>query len=47
MNKVTKSKQVKTYRDMIVWQKAMTLVTVIYRISKKRAFDTLRLKDKG
>ena len=30
-----KSKHVKTYRDLIVWQKAMTLITVIYRISKK------------
>ena len=38
-NKVTKSKQVKTYRDLIVWQKAMALVTVIYRISKKLPRD--------
>jgi len=26
---------VKTYRDLIVWQKAMALVTEVYRISKK------------
>lgn len=38
-NKVTKSKQAKTYRDLIVWQKAMALVTVIYLISKKLPRD--------
>lgn len=27
--------EVKTYRDLIVWQKAMALVTIIYRITNE------------
>jgi len=31
---VRKTKQIKTYRDLLVWQKSMVLVTEIYRLSK-------------
>ena len=33
--KGTKIKKLKTYRDLLVWQKSMTLVTNIYQLSKK------------
>jgi four helix bundle protein len=31
---VEKTKQVKTYRDLVVWQKSMALVTEIYKQTK-------------
>lgn len=27
--------EIRTYRDLVVWQKAMALVTAIYRVAKK------------
>ncbi len=33
-DKVEKTKQVKTYRDLVVWQKSMALVTEIYKQTK-------------
>jgi len=29
------AQSIKTYRDLIVWQKAMALVTIVYRITKQ------------
>ena len=29
-----KSMQIKTYRDLLVWQKSMALVTEVYKLSK-------------
>ena len=33
--------RVKTYRDLVVWQKSMVLVTEVYEISKKFPKDEL------
>jgi four helix bundle protein len=33
-NKGTRKGKMKTYRDLLVWQKSMALVTEIYRLSK-------------
>ena len=32
---------IKSYRDLVVWQKAMELVTEVYRVTKKFPKDEL------
>jgi four helix bundle protein len=34
-HKVTKAQSVKTFRDLVIWQKSMNLVTQIYDITKR------------
>jgi four helix bundle protein len=41
MEDVHKNKAVKTYRDLIVWEKSMQFVTDIYSITKKFPGDEL------